>query len=141
MARTSFIISRHGASLYDDKRADTDPLGEIVDLLIGQGDAPIRPVEIAVYADVPCPDAVNTDEPAQRRALRRCFPGADRLADLRILRLIDYPRLPGTAGLFQCRVIEAVKAVKRCLGRDADNMILSQRRLVVVAAFVPRCAA
>ena len=120
----------------NDPHADMDPRGKIINLLIGQRDTAMCPIEISVNRWIPLSDAVDTEISTQGCRLRRYIPGLKGPTNRHIVLLTDGTGLQGAFSVPDGRIIEAEKAVKQRLWGYSYQAKFPKRRFIVALFFI-----
>src|SRR5512139_1910403 len=127
-------------SANDDFGADVHPSRKPPDLLVGDRDAAVRPVERLVYPGVAAADAVYTQAAAKRRVLGRQAMVPHGLDDGIQVHPADDSLGIGAPGNAFGRIIEAVKGAEAAATIDPGYVENPERSGLVAAAMDLGCA-
>src|SRR5579885_234539 len=123
-----------GLFVDDDFGTDLDVAAQFIDLLIGQRDAALGPVDVLVDGQLvgrDLADAVDADRAAERRVLRRQVAGPGRLDDGVEIRARQQAIFEPPIGVLDIGVIEQHEPVKAIAVPDLDDAIDADGRLVI----------
>lgn len=121
--------------------ADVHPARKLPNLLVGERDTAVGPVEIPVYHGVAASDAVDAQVAAKRRVLGREAMLPHGLEDRLQVRPADDSLGIGAPGNTFGGIIEAVKRAETAAAIDPGNVEDAERRGFVAAAMDLGCAA
>ena len=113
-------------SAHLDAHAYTNPTREPADLLVGEGDASLRPIERFVNSGVPRAEAVNPEISTERRVLRRRFVGAERSHDSLVVLGVDTSAFECTPCMLRARKVDPEEQTKARAWMDSIDPKVSE---------------
>ncbi len=103
----------------------------MVDLLDGQSDTAVGPVQVRVYPGVPVAQAMDADVSPQPSVLGRSPSVLSRLENALVGLLVDDALCSGPVGLGQGRVVQTEETVERCLRLYSADPVDAEGGLVL----------
>lgn len=123
------------------RRAGKQPRCQLVDLLVGDRDTTLGPVEASVNRRVGIAEAVDANAPAQRRVGWRWQARRQRGVNGAPLRAVDLTAAQGAIGMRLIGKVESKETPEAAFLVDPANRELARRRGAVAYMAVRRCAA